>query len=61
MHFHPDIRLWDSNLTVYAKTHPRNILLDSLKISLLILAGSTEIRAQLAQSDCSFIACSIMN
>ena len=59
--FHPDPRLWDSNLTVYAKTQRRNILLDSLKISLLTFASITEIWAQLVQSDDNLTSCSIIN
>ena len=59
--FHPDPRLWDSNLTVYAKTQRRNILLDSLKISLLTFASITEIWAQLVQSDYNLTSCSIIN
>lgn len=59
--FHPDPCLWDSNLTVYAKTQCRNILLDSLKISLLTFASITEIWAQLVQSDYNLTSCSIIN
>ena len=59
--FHPDPRLWDSNLTVYTKTHRHFILLDSLKISLLTFASSTEIRAQLGRSDYNWTSCSIIN
>ena len=59
--FHPDPRLWDSNLTVYTKTHRHFILLDSLKISSLTFASSTEIRAQLVRSDYNWTSCSIIN
>ena len=59
--FHPDPRLWDSNLTVYTKTHRHFMLLDSLKISLLTFASSTEIRAQLVRSDYNWTSCSIIN